>query len=517
MSMFLTRRPSATASLRAAARPLRTRRRTGSGVAVLLAAGAILIPAQASFASTGSAGSAALPADVLPPTTPTVTSWDGHSLEVGDVPSGVTRRIRFTSSDDQGLAGFCYSVNSPLPTQSECGGYWAAAGPDGAAVVSVVPVFWPTNTLTVQAFDKAGNTTTSRVQIVTAPNTIAQVPVTSLTKAANDTLVAVRNNGDGELWATNQSSPSSGFRSWYQVGATGHRGTPATVLSPAAGGTVHAFVRDSGYRITDYAQSGPTSSFSTGNTMGGLYDTFSGDPAVVLAADGTIVVAAVDTNGNLKVARQSSPGGDFGSWATVGTGVTGAVSAVLSPAGGGTVQVLARSVDGHLKAFAQTDPGSPLSAGPALPAGTPFFAGDPGVTVSAGGGLIAAAVDVNGDVWATDQAPTGGDFRYWYKVSLFGGLSGATSLVLSTGANGTVNIVARTTDGHIALFGQSGPTSGFSTGAYLGSSSPVFAGDPRVALAANGSMIVTATDTAGATWAIDQPAPGAGFRSWYRL
>ncbi|MCX5213694.1 hypothetical protein OG689_31245 [Kitasatospora sp. NBC_00240] len=512
-----TGRSSAATADPVAARPGPTGRRAGSVLAVLLAAGAVQIPAQASFASTHPAVAAALTADTVAPTEPTITSADGYDLASGGLAPGVTRRVRFASSDAEGLAGFCYSVNAPLPTQADCGGYWVAAGSDGSATVGIAPALWPTNQLTVEARDKAGNTASASITISTGLNTPAQVPVTSLTKAANGTLVAFRGNSDGSLWATNQTSPTSGFRSWYQVGAPGHRGTPATVLSPAAGGTVHAFVRGSDSRITEYAQSGPTSSFDSTTVLGGPLDVFVGDPAAVLAADGTIVVAGVDAMNNLKVTRQSSPGGAFEPWATVGTRVTGAVSAVLSPAGGGTVQLLARSVDGHLKAYAQTGPGSAPAAGPALPAGTPFFAGDPSVTVSAGGGLIVAAVDVNGDVWATDQASTGGDFRYWYKISLFGGLSGATSLVLSPGADGTVNIVARTTDGHIALFGQSGPTSGFSSGSYLGTTSPTFAGDPRVALAANGSMIVTATDTTGTTWAIDQPAPGAGFRTWYRL
>ncbi|WP_371482504.1 hypothetical protein [Kitasatospora sp. NBC_00315] len=40
-----------------------------------------------------------------------------------------------------------------------------------------------------------------------------------------------------------------------------------------------------------------------------------------------------------------------------------------------------------------------------------------------------------------------------------GGLSGATAAVLSPGGGGTVNLFARTTDGHIAVFGQTGSTS----------------------------------------------------------
>ncbi|WP_153882879.1 hypothetical protein [Streptomyces sp. CB01881] len=45
----------------------------------------------------------------------------------------------------------------------------------------------------------------------------------------------------------------------------------------------------------------------------------------------------------------------------------------------------------------------------------------------------------------------------------------------------------------------------------------IFASDPRVTLAANGSMIVSTADATGTTWAIDQPEPGAAFRAWYQV
>ncbi|OKI30162.1 hypothetical protein A6A07_22960 [Streptomyces sp. CB03911] len=457
-------------------------------------------------------------ADIVRPTRPAITSADGQDL-TAPRPVGVTRRIKVSSSDAQGLAGFCYTFNVPasVSTTGGCDGTWVAAGPDGTATLSVVPVLEAFNNLIVTARDKAGNADDVETRIP-ATIEIHGTPVTALTKAANDTLVAFRTTSDGRLWAANQTSPSSGFTSWYQLGAPGYRSTPSALLSPAAGGTVHAFVLDNAYgRIIDFAQSGPTSSFDSGTFVGTMLDHFVEAPTAVLTADGSILLAAVDWGNTLWVTRQSAPGGSFRPWEVLDYRITGTASAVLSPAAGGTVHLLVHTTDGHLKAYAESSPGSRLGAGPALPSNGPLIAADPSVTVSAGGGLIVAAVDADGDVWATDQAPTGGDFRYWYRISLFGGQFGATSLVLSPGANGTVNIVARTTDGHIALFGQSGPTSGFSTGAYLGSSSPVFAGDPRVALAANGSMIVTATDTTGTTWAIDQPAPGAGFRTWYRL
>ncbi|WP_030061938.1 MULTISPECIES: hypothetical protein [Streptomyces] len=190
---------------------------------------------------------------------------------------------------------------------------------------------------------------------------------------------------------------------------------------------------------------------------------------------------------------------------------------MLSPAGGGTVNLFARTTNGHIGYFGQSSPTSGFSQGAFLGTTSPVFAGDPSVTTAASGGMIVAAIDVNGDVWGIDQAGPGTAFREWYRISLSGNTGGATSIVLSAGAGGTVNIVARTADGHIALFGQTGPTSGFSTGTYLGNQSMTFAGDPRVMLFDNGAMIVTTTDAAGATWAIDQPSPGEAFRSWYQV
>ena len=80
------------------------------------------------------------------------------------------------------------------------------------------------------------------------------------------------------------------------------------------------------------------------------------------------------------------------------------------------------------------------------------------------------------------------------------------------------SVFVRTTNGHIAVFGQSGPESGFSSGAWIGSNSPVFAGDPSVSLAANGTMVVFASDgakTTGTQYGINQSSVGSGFGDWW--
>ncbi|MFG2910444.1 hypothetical protein ACGF13_36030 [Kitasatospora sp. NPDC048286] len=345
-------------------------------------------------------------------------------------------------------------------------------------------------------------------------------PATTMTRAANGTLVAVKVTADGNLWATNQTGTTGGFRSWYQLSGQGvHTGDPAPILSPAAGGTVHVFARTRAGGIVDYAQAGPDASFSPAAAVGGSAPVFARDPAVTLSANGGMIVTAVDTGGDLWATNQTAPGSAFGAWFKVSAsgGLTGRAAAVTSPAGGGTVNLFARTTNGHIGFFGQGGPASGFSPGAYLGATSPAFAGDPSVTTASNGTMVVAAIDVNGDVWAIDQAAPGTPFREWYKISLTGGTGGATSIVLSPGAGGTVNIVARTTNGHIALFGQGNPTSGFSTGAYLGNPNMIFAGDPRVTLLDNGAMIVTTTDTAGTTWAIDQGSPGESFRSWYQV
>ncbi|MFE4359951.1 hypothetical protein ACFVXH_07950 [Kitasatospora sp. NPDC058184] len=345
-------------------------------------------------------------------------------------------------------------------------------------------------------------------------------PATAMTRAADGTLVAVKTNADGSLWATNQTSTTGGFRDWYALSGPGvHTGDPAPILSPASGGTVHVFARTRTGQIVDYAQTGPTSAFSPAAAVGSSAPVFAQDPAVNLAANGSMIVTAVDTAGDLWATNQPAPGAAFGAWFKVSAsgGLTGRSAAVLSPAGGGTANLFARTTNGHIGYFGQGSPTSGYSPGAYLGTTSPVFAGDPSVTTASNGTMIVAAIDVNGDVWAIDQAAPGTPFREWYRISVSGGTGGATSIVLSAGAGGTVNIVARTSNGHIALFGQGGPTTGFSTGAYLGNPNMTFAGDPRVTLLDNGAMIVMTTDVAGTTWAIDQPAPGSDFRSWYRI
>ncbi|MFI2611076.1 hypothetical protein [Kitasatospora sp. NPDC018619] len=345
-------------------------------------------------------------------------------------------------------------------------------------------------------------------------------PATSLTRAADGTLVAVKTTADGSLWATNQTSTTGGFRSWYQLSGPGvHTGDAAPILSPAAGGTVHILARTRSGRIVDYAQNSPDASFGAATAVGSSAPVFAQDPAVILAANSSMLVTAVDTAGDLWATNQPAPGSAFGAWYKVSAtgGLTGRASSVLSPAGGGTLNLFARTTDGHIGYFSQSGPTSGIGTGAYLGSNSPVFAGDPSVTTAASGGMVVAAIDVNGDVWAIDQEGPGTAFRDWYRVSVSGGTDGATGIVLSAGEGGTVNIVARTTNGHIALFGQPGPTKPFGTGTYLGDPGMAFAGDPRVLLSDNGAMIVTAADASGTTWAIDQSAPGKDFRAWYRV
>ncbi|MEV7417411.1 ricin-type beta-trefoil lectin domain protein [Streptomyces sp. NPDC089919] len=94
--------------------------------------------------------------DRTPPGQLTVTAADG-----GDKPARTERTLTLYAEDNVGLAGFCYSLNKPLPTSNTrcAGGTWADAGWDNKATAKVVPTLWPSNQLYVTAYDKAGNIT----------------------------------------------------------------------------------------------------------------------------------------------------------------------------------------------------------------------------------------------------------------------------------------------------------------------------------------------------------------------
>ncbi|MFJ6777134.1 hypothetical protein ACIQOV_40330, partial [Kitasatospora sp. NPDC091257] len=116
------------------------------------------VQAEDGITGSGFGGDCGFNVDSTPPSKPTVTSADGHSINAPEVPARTPRTVKFASSDQFGLTGFCYSLNKPLPVVNQgCGGTWVNAGPDGTATVSITPNVYPTNQLTVQAMDKAGN------------------------------------------------------------------------------------------------------------------------------------------------------------------------------------------------------------------------------------------------------------------------------------------------------------------------------------------------------------------------
>ncbi|WP_132120697.1 family 78 glycoside hydrolase catalytic domain [Actinocrispum wychmicini] len=346
------------------------------------------------------------------------------------------------------------------------------------------------------------------------------LPVTGSTtvRAANETLVmfTVR---DGKLMGTNQQQTDGGFVPWYRLdGDAGVTGVPASALSPANGRTVQAFARTTDGNIKVFGQSSPTSAFSPGVVIGGG-PTFAGDPAVTLAANGGMLVTAVDTTGNVWAARQTAPGTWFEPWTKLSAagGFTGTPAAVLSPGVGGTLNVFARTTDGHIQVFGQSTPDSGFSAGAVVFGDGPTFAGDPAVGLAANGTMVVAAVDTGGNVQATNQPAVAQWFRTWYQVSLYGGLTGRPAVVKSPANNGTVQIVARTTGGQIGIFGQSTPTSGFSTGDVIATDGgPAASGEPALWLAANGTMIV-AVESGGDIWATNQSSVASWFVNWYRI
>ncbi len=120
----------------------------------------------------GTDGSAATTAcgftvDGVAPTAPTVTATDGHSLDVGEVPAGQPRTVRFAASDAH-LTGFCYTLNQSLSVgDTVCpNGTFVAAAADGTATVTIVPPRWPDNQLTVVAYDAGQNASDPTAQAV---------------------------------------------------------------------------------------------------------------------------------------------------------------------------------------------------------------------------------------------------------------------------------------------------------------------------------------------------------------
>ncbi|MEY9861486.1 hypothetical protein ABH935_007127 [Catenulispora sp. GAS73] len=241
--------------------------------------------------------------------------------------------------------------------------------------------------------------------------------------------------------------------------------------------------------------------------------------ASVAAANGTLASFQIRADGNLYETNQTGPASGFTTWGKLSTagGLVGAPSAVLSPGAGGTVSVFARTTDGHIAVFGQSGPQSGFSNGAWVGTGSQNFTGDPSVTLAANGTMIVFAVDNTGNLWESNQSALASGFGAWGKLSASGGLVGTPSAVLSPGAGGTVSVFARTTDGHIAVFGQSGPQSGFSNGAWVGTGSQNFTGDPSVTLAANGTMIVFAVDNTGNLFESNQSAPASGFGAWGSL
>ncbi|MEY9861491.1 hypothetical protein ABH935_007132 [Catenulispora sp. GAS73] len=239
----------------------------------------------------------------------------------------------------------------------------------------------------------------------------------------------------------------------------------------------------------------------------------------VAAANGTLASFQIRADGNLYETNQTGPASGFSNWGALSTagGLVGTPSAVLSPGAGGTVSVFARTTDGHIAVFGQSGPQSGFSNGAWVGTNSQNFVGDPTVTLAANGTMIVFAVDNTGNLWETNQSAPGSGFGAWGKLSASGGLVGTPSAVLSPGAGGTVSVFARTTDGHIAVFGQSGPQSGFSNGAWVGTGSQNFTGDPSVTLAANGTMVVFAVDNTGNLFESNQSALASGFGAWGSL
>ncbi|MFJ4793071.1 hypothetical protein [Kitasatospora purpeofusca] len=142
------------------------RRRLGAAVTVALTAG--LFAAPAAVADT----------DVTAPQV-AVSSADFPAAGSGSTAAkyaGETGAFLLTGTDPapaggtpSGVACFRYALNTTVEVPGGCGDGALVAGPDGTADLALRVLRWGTNTLTVRAVDKAGNTSAPTVYTFDAP------------------------------------------------------------------------------------------------------------------------------------------------------------------------------------------------------------------------------------------------------------------------------------------------------------------------------------------------------------
>ncbi|WP_239124423.1 glycoside hydrolase domain-containing protein [Rhizocola hellebori] len=119
-------------------------------------------------------------------------------------------------------------------------------------------------------------------------------------------------------------------------------------------------------------------------------------------------------------------------------------------------------------------------------------------------------------VWGVSQASAGGPYGAWSRM---GGLQFASYPVSLVATNGLIVVVARGTDSKIWGISQLSVGGSYGSWSQIGSGQPAFSGfgDPTIALAPNGQIVIYARAADGGIWGVSQSQAGGAYGSWSRL
>lgn len=174
---------------------------------------------------------------------------------------------------------------------------------------------------------------------------------TTMTRDLDGTVVIFAIDGDGVLWALQQSSPNAAYTGWLSLGVTGLAGTPVAVTTSSG---IRVFARDTSGDIKTATYAGRTITNCASLNGSG----FTGTPAVVPLPGSTIWVFARAADGSIQAQKSDASGVFGGTWTTVGSfTASGSPSVLLSPSTS-KIEIVARADDGIIYSTGETIQGS---------------------------------------------------------------------------------------------------------------------------------------------------------------
>jgi hypothetical protein len=295
--------------------------------------------------------------------------------------------------------------------------------------------------------------------------------------------------GNGNLYATWQTSVGGNWNTWTAIGGTAPAGgitsRPSVVVNASGIQSLYARGADGNLYVTWQSGSG----WAAWTLIGGAAPAggMTGTPTAVIDPPGTAyagiqAVYARCGDGNLYTTWQTSVGGGWAAWTAIGGpapagGMTGAPSVIIDPAGmpyAGIQAIYARCGDGNLYTTWQTSVGGGWAAwtrlGVIAPAGG--ITGTPTAVINPSGtryGGIQAiyARGADGNLYTTWQTSVGGGWAAWTPLGgtvPAGGMTGIPAPVLNppnTPNAGIQAIFARCADGKLYTTAQASPGSGW--------------------------------------------------------